>query len=776
MTGQIVEFLAKAEPFSRIPEQDLARIASKMSVMTYPSGSVLGTQGETTLNQIFVIRSGSVELFFEDQGQKRLRGMLNPGEIFGAISILMNLGLSIRTAKVKDDATLYVLPKKAFLDLCNHHASVYDYFAETFSARMVDETYAAIIASLQAFTFLAEVDPFSFLPEEELKKTAGELSIVHHPKDTVVFIQGQSRVDGLYIIQKGAAERYYVENNEKILQGLLGEGDSFGGISMLLNDMIAVRTLRTKESTYFYRLPHDIFFALCNRYEVFSEYYTDIFGKRMLDRSYAAIVQQSSAHRVDALQLFNQPVSSICSRRLVSCAENVTIQEAAAIMSQQRVSSIFVQEPNGNVVGVATDNDLRRKVIAQGYDISRPISDIMSSPLKTIADQALVFEALIQMMQENVKHLAVTDARDQVVGVVTNQDLLSSQGQSPVFLIREISAASRLETIAAQHKRLPRLVQNLISSGALAKNINRFITTISDTTLKKLIEFALEELGPPPVKFVFMIMGSEGRKEQTLKTDQDNAIVFEDVSASYEAEARDYLLNFAERVCNWLDHAGYAFCEGNVMAKNPKLVQPLSVWKDTFSGWIHTAEPEDLLQSSVFFDFRGAYGDMALIEELRNYLFDSLVGWSGFFRHLTENALYFKPPIGFFRNFVVESKGEHRDSLDIKRAMMPIVDYARIYALKNRIEETNTLERLHQLYVKQVIPWQDFNEIEVGYSFMMQLRFARQVSAIIDEGGSADNYINPKKLSGIEQKTLKEIFKRIEDLQTKLGFEFTGMP
>ena len=502
MTGQVVEFLGKTEPFSRIAKQDLEQIASKVSVMTYPGGSVLGIQGETTLDQIFVIRSGSVELFFEDQGQKRLRGMLNPGEIFGAISILMNLGLSIRTAKVKDDAILYVLPKKAFLDLCNRHASVYDYFAGTFSARMVDESYAAIIASLQAFAFLTEVDPFSFLPEEELKKIAGELSIVHYPKDTVVFVQGQSRVDGLYIIQKGAAERYYVENNEKILQGLLGEGDSFGGISMLLNDLIAVRTLRTKESTYFYKLPQNTFFALCNRYEVFSEYYTDIFGKRMLDRSYAAIIQQSSAHRVDALQLFNQPVSSICSRRLVSCAENVTIQEAAAIMSRQRVSSIFIQKPNGDVVGVATDNDLRRKVIAQGYDITRPISDIMSSPLKAIPDQALVFEALMQMMQDNVKHLAVTDAGDQVVGVVTNQDLLSSQGQSPVFLIREISAASRLETIAAQHKRLPRLVQNLISSGALAKNINRFITTISDTTLKKLIEFALEELGPPPVKFV----------------------------------------------------------------------------------------------------------------------------------------------------------------------------------------------------------------------------------------------------------------------------------
>lgn len=776
MTGQIVEFLGTTEPFSRIPERDVEQLASKVSVMTYPSGSVLGIQGETTLEQMLVIRSGSVELFFEDRGQKRLQGTLNPGEIFGAISILMNLGLSIRTAKVRDDATLYVLPKKTFVDLCNRHASVYEYFAETFNERMVDESHAAIIASSQAFTFLSEVDPFSFLPEEELKKIAGELSTVHYPKDTVVLVQGQSRVDGLYIVQKGAAERYYVEGNEKILQGLLGEGDTFGGISMLLNDLIAVRTLRTTESTYFYKLPQRTFFALCNRYEVFSEYYTDIFGKRMLDRSYAAIIQQSSAQRVDGLQFFNQPISSICSKRLVSCAGNVTIQEAAAIMSRHRVSSIFVQQPEGNVVGVATDNDLRRKVIAQGYDITRPISDIMSSPLKTIPDQALVFEALMQMMQDNVKHLAVTDARGRVVGVVTNQDLLSSQGQSPVFLIREISAAGRLETIVAQHKRLPRLVQNLISSGALAKNINRFITTISDTALRKLIELALDELGPPPVKFVFMIMGSEGRKEQTLKTDQDNAIVFEDVSGSQEAEARDYLLKFGERVCNWLDEVGYAFCEGNVMAKNPKLVQPLSVWKDTFSGWIHAAEPEDLLQSSIFFDFRGAYGDMELIDQLRNYLFDSLLGWSGFFRHLTENALHFKPPLGFFRNFVVESKGEHRDSFDIKRAMMPIVDYARIYALKHRIEETNTLERLNQLYVKQLITWQDCNEIEVGYSFLMQLRFARQVSAVIDEGGKADNYINPKKLSGIEQKTLKEIFKRIENLQTKLGFEFTGIP
>ncbi len=200
------------------------------------------------------------------------------------------------------------------------------------------------------------------------------------------------------------------------------------------------------------------------------------------------------------------------------------------------------------------------------------------------------------------------------------------------------------------------------------------------------------------------------------------------------------------------------------------------LWKNYFSSWIHAAEPEDLLQASIFFDFRGAYGDMRLIDELRQFLFDSLAGWSGFFRHLTENALHFKPPLGFFRNFVVASKGEHRDAFDIKSAMMPIVDFARIYALKNGLEQTNTLERLHQLYLKKKLSWQEYNDLEQGYSFMMQLRFVRQIESVVEENGKPDNYINPKKLSRIEQTMLKEIFKRIEKFQTKLSVEFTGLP
>jgi CBS domain-containing protein len=776
MDNQALEFMSKIEPFSRLPRDELQKAVSQMSVIRYPKGTVLAVQGKTTLEKILIINSGTLELYFESQGRKMFSGLLKAGDIFGGMSILMNSGLSIRSVSVEEDACFYKLSKKHFLKICRRHRLFYDYFADAFGARMADESYAAVIAASQMVHFLSGVAPFSFLPPEELHNFASQISTVHHPKDTVVFVQGESRVDGLYILQKGAAERYFEDDNQKNLRGVLGEGETFGGISMLLNDLIAVRTLRTTEDTYFYKLPQDVFFEICKHHEAFADFFTDTFGKRMMDRYYAAIIAKSHPQRLENLQLFNQPVASICSKNVTACDKDVSIQNAAEMMSRRSHSSIFIREPGGDIIGVATDNDLRTKVIAKGYDARRPVAEIMSSPLRTIPENALIFEALMAMMQQNIKHIAVTDPNMKVVGVLTNQDLLMAQGQSPVFLIREISSATGPEGIVHQHKRLPRLIQNLVNAGAPAKNINRFITTISDAILRKLIEFTLEELGPPPAKFVFMILGSEGRKEQTLKTDQDNAIVFEDVPPDSEASVKAYFLRFADKVCAWLDQAGYAFCQGNIMAKNPKLCQPLAVWKEYFSNWIHSANPEDLLYSSIFFDFRGAYGDMGLIRELRDDLFKTLVGWSGFFRNLTENALHFKAPIGFFRNFVVESKGEHRNKFDIKRAMMPIVDYARIYALKNNLEETNTLERLYQLSLKNAIPAKDYQEIEQAYSFLMQMRLLRQVTAVLDEGAVPDNYINPKELLGIEQKLLKEIFIRIENLQTKLSFEFTGQP
>lgn len=775
MSDQAFEFLFEITPFSELPQEELKNYARRIWIEKKSKGALLYSQGKTPVEHLLIINSGSLEAYHELNGKKSFSVFLHRTDLFGGVSILMNAGISFRTLVVEKDATYYVMPKKTFLGICNRHESIKEYFIDIYSARMLDESYISTLATEQTIQFLLSVVPFSFLPDDEIERVAGKLSIVHYPKGSIICIQGQTKLDYLYVIQRGAAERYYEENNQKTLHALLGEGDIYGGITLLVNNGIAVRTLKCTEDCYFYILPKKDFLTLCTQYDSFSEYFTDTFGKRMLDQSYAALVSKTLHPRHDEQQFFNQPVDTICNRDLVSCDSSVSIQEAAMVMTRHHCSSIFIRSLDKNFVGVVTDSDLRKKVIAQGHDIQRPVSEIMSSPISLISKEALIFEAMMQMSQKGIKHLAVTDADEKVVGVVTNRDLLNAQGQSPFFLIREISETSSLDGIIDKHNQLPGVIKSLIHGGAKAKNVTRLITTISDTILNKLIGMALKELGDPPTEFVFMIMGSEGRKEQTLKTDQDNAIVYRDVDKEAGTQVQEYFLQLGEKVCTWLDQAGYAFCEGGNMAKNPKWCQPLSVWKEYFSSWIYSGGPEELLKSSIFFDFKGAYGDMKIIEELRSFLFDSLKGWAGFFRNMAENALYFKPPLGFFRNFVVESKGDHRDAFDIKAAMQPVVDFARIYALKNKIDETNTQDRLFQLYLKKALPWQDFNELDQAYGFMMQLRFVRQISAIMDENTKPDNYINPKKLSRIEQTMLKEIFNRVEKLQAKLGFEFTGI-
>lgn len=366
-----------------------------------------------------------------------------------------------------------------------------------------------------------------------------------------------------------------------------------------------------------------------------------------------------------------------------------------------------------------------------------------------------------------------------------NFDTFNRPGQNPeldrdllteltyTVLLREISEAAGIDEIVDKHGRLPKLIGHMIEAGAKTRKVTWLITSFSDAILKKIVEIAINDMGPPPVKFAFIILGSEGRKEQTLKTDQDNAIIYADPPDA-KTEAQDYFKALGEKVCNWLDRAGYDFCAGNVMAKNPEWCRPLSEWKEKFSSWIHAAGPEDLLHSSIFFDFRHGFGDMELVRELGDFLSGSISGWSGFLRHMTENALHYRPPIGFFGNFVVEKKGPRRNMTDIKGAMTPIIDFARIYALQNGIRETNTQERLYRLHLKNVLSRQDYNEIEQAYGFLMQLRFAGQIASI-GRGLSPGNHINPKSLSSIEQKTLKAIFNRTEKLQSKLSFDFTGM-
>ncbi len=342
-------------------------------------------------------------------------------------------------------------------------------------------------------------------------------------------------------------------------------------------------------------------------------------------------------------------------------------------------------------------------------------------------------------------------------------------------LIREINQAAGVEEIIGKHSQLPRLIHSMLTSGTKIKTVTWLVTAFSDAILHKLLTFATTELGPPPVPFAFVTLGSEGRKEQTLKTDQDNAVIFKDPDEGQTIETlQTYFLELGEKVCTWLDQSGFDFCQGGIMAKNPKWCQPLSTWKDYFFSWIHAASPEDLLHTSIFFDFRFAYGDRQFTDDLSAYLMNQLSNWTGFFRNMAENAVYFKPPIGFFGNFLVRSKAPYKHCIDIKMATTPIVDFARIYSLKHGIMATATQDRLYQLYIKKVLSRNEYNELDQAYSFNMQIRFMTQIQAILGQNIKPDNYINPKHLSSIEKRMLKEVLKKIKAIQAKLSFDFIG--
>jgi CBS domain-containing protein len=774
MSDTVRSYLENMPHFGMLPEEELDHLAEQAEGRHFAKGEIMARQGETRIHHIYIIQAGQISIYDEMSGRRQLGGYIKTGEVFGGITLLMNAGISLRTVLVDEETDTYLIPQDKFLDLCARYKEFYAYFLDNFSKHISDPALDTIIASGQAKIFLTGVAPFSFLPDEAIDTAAEGLSVVSFPKGTILFSQGRSRVGHLYILQKGSAERYYQQNDQKNMRDILTEGDVYGGISMLLNDGLSVRTLEVTEDAYFYLLPKDIFLEICEAHEVFTDFFTDTFGKRMMDKSYAAIIARTAAPAEEVPQLFNQPVRQIASRATVFGTPDMTIRQVAMRMKEENSTYLIIPSEEPQSAGIITESDLTRKVIAQGYDIHRPSVEVMSRPLRTIDGRSMVSEALMTMMEHDVKHLAVTGDGGRIVGVVSNRELISAQGQSPLFLLREISRAESLEEIVDIHQKLPGIVKGLISSGATARNINRMITTVSDTILKKVMALVMGEMGSPPVSFAFMILGSEGRGEQTLKTDQDNAIVFDDVSEAELPDVSSFFLEVGKRACTMLDQIGYALCDGDVMAQNPNWCQPLSKWMTYFLQWIHAAEPEDLLQASIFFDFRCGYGDAQLVDSLRDHLHGAIRQWSGFLRHMTENALYFRPPLGFFRNFVVESKGEHRDAFDIKSAMMPIVDFARVYALKNGIATTNTLDRLAQLRDKEVISQEEYVEIEKAYSFLMQLRLTRHVTAAMEHHKKPDNFINPKRLSRIEQTMLKEIFKRVEKFQGKMQFDFVG--
>lgn len=472
-----------------------------------------------------------------------------------------------------------------------------------------------------------------------------------------------------------------------------------------------------------------------------------------------------------SLHFLNHSIKNYA-KEIVSCHMNMHIHKAADLMTRKKYSAILVTSEINKYIGIITDRDLRKRVVANNYELTKPVFEVMTSPVHTINCNSLVFEALLLMHTKSTRHLAVRDNSGKIFAMISSEELLQVQRSSTSFLINEIATVKSFEELISSHDKLPRIVKTLTESGAKSRNITKIISSVADSILKRIIELTIDEIGKPPVPFSFITFGSEGREEQTLITDQDNAIIY-DSNLNSGSDTHEYFLNLGERVCNELNKVGYTFCKGNNMAKNPDWVMPLPKWKESFSNWIINSTPDDLLRLGIFFDFRSGFGDEYLVDELRKFVFKVSADKAAFFQHLTINCLTHKPPVGLLGKIVVKSSGEHPETFDIKKAMMPITEFARIHSLKNSVSDTNTLDRLHSLNNQNILSKNTYLELIQAYNILMQMRIKHQVLAIENKKGP-DNYVNPEKLTQIEQTALKNTFTQITSIQKKLSFEFTG--
>ncbi|MGO1243432.1 DUF294 nucleotidyltransferase-like domain-containing protein [Sphingobacterium sp. JB170] len=624
---------------------------------------------------------------------------------------------------------------------------------------------------------LKRTQPFNLLPMSVLTEVAKSLTTKTFTKDTLAYRQEITELQGVDFIVKGEYETFFFDSvqNRRLLE-THNSPYCFGGLSILLNRTKALKSVMAKKGTVICSLPRKEFLELCQSHNEFFQYYTTDFGQRMLNDEFSHFVKTPASFEesyIAAEQLYSRRIDGIIYKDIVSCLIGTPIYEAAKHMADNRVSCLFIRDEQENIIGYATDITLRDNVIAKQVDTNQTIDSVMDNPIVSISHQAYLYEAVLMMFRTKTRYLLV-EKHGKYVGFLSRNRLLSEQGQSPLVFIQSVKLAETTQELGQKWNYVPEIINQLLGRGINAEITNQVITTIADAIAIKVIEKVIREIGEPPAKFVFMVTGSEGRKEQTLKTDQDNAIIYEDKANEHREMVRAYFLDFANKVSDQLNEIGFVYCKGGYMASNPDWTHSLSHWKRNYKNWIDETVPENAIKFSTFFDCRFLYGDRTIIHQLKEFLEEELQKPNDrFFTFIGRNALQYEPPLTFFKNIKTE-KIDRSEVLNIKNAMTPIVDLVRVYALKNRIYEENTGERLAKLTKLGVFSKKQYEELYQSYYYLMALRLENQANQILIEKIEPNNYIRIDKLTKIEKVTLIEIFKTINNFQVGIKMRFTN--
>jgi CBS domain-containing protein len=601
----------------------------------------------------------------------------------------------------------------------------------------------------EVHNFIQGIPPFCELPREKIAELSQEMVISYLRKGKKITSTEQPAK--LYLIRTGALA-YFTEQGE--LQEKYGE-----------NDICALFCCKDAPCEAFsVEVEED-----CLLYSITCQHLHEIFANYP---EVLAFIMQTSSERLNTTvakineeavlssTLMNTNISHFYKSPVATIDITASIKQAAQEMTECGFSCLIVTEKN-TPKGIITDKDIRQRCVAQGLNFNQPISDIMTKNMLSIDYKSSAYDALITMTTHHIHHLPVSK-NNQLVGIVTVTDLMNQEGLNAVNFASIIRKANSVEELAHISKMLPKLQIRMAKLGSTADHVGKTISAITMAFTIRLITMAEDKLGKAPVAFAWLAAGSQARQEQFAHSDQDNALI---ISDKMRPEHQSWFSQLATFVCDGLNACGFIYCPGNVMATNTQWRQTQAVWHQYFEKWVTIPEPKALMHASIFFDLNTVYGDPKLLAVVRNKMLARTKNNTLFLAHLSRNALQHKPPLGFFRDFVLSQNGDNKASLDLKHnGIAPIVDLARIYALAEGVSAVNTIERIQQVAGTPSLSKPSAASLIDAFEFLGLLRSTHQAKQL-QAGLKPDNYLHPKEISRLERAHLKDAFNVIKTLQ-----------
>ena len=622
--------------------------------------------------------------------------------------------------------------------------------------------------------FLKEYPPFNYLTFEELSIIATSIRVVNLEKNKVLFQVNDLLHESFYVVSSGVVNLSVIADAEETLLNKCTEGDIFGLRPFFAKNNYMM-TAKAREESIVYAIPIATFRPfVANNAEVLN-YLLESFavntrnpkdkenliGKLVSDNVYYT-GQKTELQYFQSLSYNTSPIKT---------NRNAIVQDVAQLMTEGLKNSVIVCE-NNFPLGIVTDTDMRSKIATGRYPITVSVDKIMSSPVITVMENVSLAEAQLLMLKHNVTHLCVTqDGSDNsiVKGIINEHDLIIAQANNPGVLIKEIKRCQSPKELKQIRERLTDLVQTSITKNIPISHIFNIASEINLAIIKRSVELSVLDLGPPPARFAWLSIGSQGRKEQLLLTDQDSILIFEDVSADKYRDVKDYFLKLGKRTTATLEKVGYELCPHGHMASNMLWCKSLTDWVKQYGNWMNTPGENSNEISSIFFDYEIVFGEQKMEDTIGDVVFKNAKNNILFFDYLGNDALRKNSPLSFFKNFNLEEDGPNKHKFDIKtRALMPLIDGARLFALFFEIRGiNNTFQRFKQFSI--VDPKHAEIYLNCAEAFLTLSKFRTLEGLKNDNSGQ---FINLNELSKIDREKLKNALAPMRELEELIKSKF----